>query len=68
MTPTGQEFPMSGKIEFVFNDPKAVCDVINCGENQDLCLVRFKGKYESFLVCKRCLLSTATLLIANKEV
>jgi len=57
---------MIGKIEFVFNDPSAICDV--CGENQDFRLVRFKGRGQGKLVCKRCLLATAELLIVNEGV
>jgi hypothetical protein len=55
-----------GRIEFVFNDLEAVCDV--CGENRDLRLVRFKGPIQGFLVCKRCLLAAAKLLMANEGV
>lgn len=54
---------MTGKVEFVFNDPKVVCDV--CEKNLDLRLVRFIGQ---FLVCKRCLLATATLLTMNEGI
>lgn len=57
---------MTGKIEFVFNDPEAVCDV--CGKNQDFRLVRFKGRIQGWLVCRRCLLGTAELLMMNEGV
>jgi hypothetical protein len=57
---------MTGKIEFVFNHPKAVCDV--CGKNLDLRLVRFKGLFQTWLVCKRCLLDTAELLMMNEGI
>ena len=59
---------MADKIEFVFNDSTAKCDLRGCDGKKDLRLVKLKGRFDSFLICKDCLLSVTQLLMMNEGV
>jgi hypothetical protein len=59
---------MTGKIDFLFNDPQAQCDVVRCEGERNMRLVRFKGRFESFVICEDCIQSANLLLMMNEGV